>query len=675
MDNTVSKLPYKPLDAHQDEIRLLILNPSEEADPVSCRIAHKALAPGLTQSKNNDDGISGYEALSYEWGKPLDNRLGQPLDKPEQFELHSIIVDGQAIGIRWNLHCALRQLRLSDEPRVLWVDALCINQEDGRERNHQVTLMKMIYARADRTIMWLGVNQWSRLNPLLRMKDFNNFSLRAIETGEAGYRLSDMELKYLSVWYGLLGASYWTRLWIIQEVVLSRDVVLQLGDATATWEDFHRFCTGIDGLLAGNRRNAEWLVESSTRVPFLLCRQRIAKMQSPQEVPLFDLVLTFGKSLCMDIRDRIFGLHSLCPQCCSDSTPVEYAVPLYQKCEELTYHYLLEHYGAGEKGPSDIDCSVLPRICQSIQAALGVHCRDYLRSISLAKRLTPVKVTGDIIGIVSLVASSQHVDALTPLEYRYSHYSRSVIKPIFQGRVLHALTPEIFQQLQQIKTAKKWFYNIPWLSLPPLAVHELPKLLKMPEKTQLPRIIPHNEGQAKSWKNTWQYEVSELKAEKKREEKRNTGWTTDADTGIRRYSSLKLQRRRGYDYDSYLDSTYKFSFFASEPLSFYEFIAGIISHSPRNCNAFFCTNGIIGHSYGDVREGDIICGFKGSRAILALRCIFGAYYVAALGWNTFHDLELASSSPSIVSDSNVRSRTIDVLFRMPDLMALSADWK
>jgi hypothetical protein len=102
------------------------------------------------------------------------------------------------------------------------------------------------------------------------MKDFNNFSLRAIETGEAGYRLSDMEHKYYSVWNGLLGASYWTRLWIIQEVVLSRDVVLQLSDMTATWEDFHRFCTGIDGFTgwrSQEKRNGQ--LTASTRVPFL----------------------------------------------------------------------------------------------------------------------------------------------------------------------------------------------------------------------------------------------------------------------------------------------------------------------------------------------------------------------------------------------------------------------
>ena len=683
MDTTAPKVPYKPLDVHQDEIRLLILNPSTESGQVvSCRILTKALAPVTTQSENDDDGISRYEALSYEWGNPENNQPGNPPEKPEKSTLHSIIVDGRAVGIRWNLHCALCQLRLSGKPRVLWVDALCINQEDGRERNHQVTLMKTIYAHADRTIMWLGANQWNRLNPLLRMKDFNSFSLEAKETGQAGFGFADMEFKYLSVWYGLLGASYWTRLWIIQEVVLSKNLILQLGDVAATWEDFHRFCTGIDGLLAGDHGRPGWLVESSTRVPFLLCRQRIAKMESSQEVPLFELVLMFGKSLCMDIRDRIFGLHSLAPQCCSDSTPVEYAIPVHQKCEELAHHYLLEHYGAGQEASEDIDCSVLPRICQSIQAALSVNPRDYLRSVNLGERLTPIKVTGCIVGIVSLVASFQHVDALTPLEYSYTYYSRSVIKPLFQDRILSALTPEVFQQLRQIRDEKKWSYNIPRFGVPPLAVSQLPKLLEMPEGIQLPGIIQCEQGEIESWIKTWQDEVSKLKAKQEKEEELGDTLDEDPYAGSKRISGLKLRRADHYGtYLDTLDSQYHFSFFASEPPSLIEFIAGLISHLPRDCKAFFCTNGMVGHTYGDVREGDLICRLKGCRAVLVLRRIFGTYYVAAIGWNTFHDVERALSSGSIFENAGNQgedsstSYSVDFLFRIHDLMAISADWK
>ena len=63
-----------------------------------------------------------YEALSYCWGSPNEERL--------------IYLDKQEVRIRENLWWALRHLRLANEERILWIDALCINQKDIEERNH-----------------------------------------------------------------------------------------------------------------------------------------------------------------------------------------------------------------------------------------------------------------------------------------------------------------------------------------------------------------------------------------------------------------------------------------------------------------------------------------------------------------------------------------------------------
>jgi hypothetical protein len=89
---------------------------------------------------------SDYEALSYVWG----SRVGS---KP-------FTCDNKVLLITPNCESALRHLRLKDKRRTLWVDAICIDQEDGelsvKERNSQVALMGEIYAKASHTICWLG---------------------------------------------------------------------------------------------------------------------------------------------------------------------------------------------------------------------------------------------------------------------------------------------------------------------------------------------------------------------------------------------------------------------------------------------------------------------------------------------------------------------------------------
>jgi hypothetical protein len=82
-----------------------------------------------------------YEALSYEWGDPAQRR-------------HDIYINEEQVSIRENLWLALRRVT---QPNVfLWVDALCINQDDVVERAQQLAVMGDIFAGAERVRVWLG---------------------------------------------------------------------------------------------------------------------------------------------------------------------------------------------------------------------------------------------------------------------------------------------------------------------------------------------------------------------------------------------------------------------------------------------------------------------------------------------------------------------------------------
>ncbi|KAL2193213.1 heterokaryon incompatibility protein-domain-containing protein, partial [Corynascus similis CBS 632.67] len=114
-----------------DEIRLLKLLPGHFDDPIKCYLEHTPLASAPY-----------YDALSYTWG--------------DATQTSPIVLDDAPYPITTNLEAALRYLRDPQGVLSLWVDAVCINQLDIKERNIQVPRMRDIYEQPGRTVVWLG---------------------------------------------------------------------------------------------------------------------------------------------------------------------------------------------------------------------------------------------------------------------------------------------------------------------------------------------------------------------------------------------------------------------------------------------------------------------------------------------------------------------------------------
>lgn len=124
---------YASLQSQSRGFRILTLEPStDRLAPVRCKLNRASF----------DDGDLNYAALSYVWGNPL--------------ETTAVLVNGIKTQVTLNLEAALRHIRQSSCAVVLWVDALCINQEDVAEKNHQVEMMREIYSGAEFVIAWLG---------------------------------------------------------------------------------------------------------------------------------------------------------------------------------------------------------------------------------------------------------------------------------------------------------------------------------------------------------------------------------------------------------------------------------------------------------------------------------------------------------------------------------------
>jgi hypothetical protein len=128
--------PYSFLTPDGDNIRLLRLLPSEDkAAPLRCKLHDYSL-----QKLGPRTHL--YEALSYVWG---DVRKTSP-----------IYVDNNQFPVTVNLYAALFRLRDHSFERIMWIDAICINQENSKEQGQQVQLMAKIYSSAHRVIVWLG---------------------------------------------------------------------------------------------------------------------------------------------------------------------------------------------------------------------------------------------------------------------------------------------------------------------------------------------------------------------------------------------------------------------------------------------------------------------------------------------------------------------------------------
>lgn len=147
----MSEYRYSPLPSEAYSIRLLRLLPlmsgEVETTPIRCQLFNHTLQTSSTPAvryQKYSTSIVRYEALSYVWGDP---------NPKTPF---SIYLNGLRFKVTDNLYSALRRLRRPERNRILWIDAICINQNDPLERAKQVQFMAKIYGQANNVLVWLG---------------------------------------------------------------------------------------------------------------------------------------------------------------------------------------------------------------------------------------------------------------------------------------------------------------------------------------------------------------------------------------------------------------------------------------------------------------------------------------------------------------------------------------
>ena len=199
---TALKHQYSPLP--EGWIRLIKLIPNQDSQaPVCIDFLDYHLSSELNTERPE------YEALSYVWGSDTDRLFAWVGNSHD----HSV-------PMTKNLYAALERLRNGSLARYLWVDSVCINQEDDDERSRQVANMAKIYHYAKCVVVWL--EEVIPENPCLVMTD-SSTSLKELRRAacRSQFTTTTDNRSALQIgqqaWQdvqGLLGRSWFRRMWV-----------------------------------------------------------------------------------------------------------------------------------------------------------------------------------------------------------------------------------------------------------------------------------------------------------------------------------------------------------------------------------------------------------------------------------------------------------------------------
>jgi len=304
-----------------DEIRLLRVSPASSGDPLLCSLKIVPLVKLTTI-------LHEFQALSYAWGNDPPSYPVSLSDLPQSGECLSTTASTKCYTylVRENLYEALRHIRLADDYLWIWVDALCLNQDDEIEKGQQILKMPTIYSNAWNVIAWLGGDEGSP-------QDIKNavglvpkiLNLKKLNAALQGETLSEDILRAWVAFGRLLQRPWFKRRWVIQEVACARKLCVRIADHILSWLDFADAVELYSDNLSRMRvlyRQSSLLRTDPVALDGIDCNQAVALMAFSRNIfrkssdsvivsklmNLECLVLAASSFAVSDIRDVVYAL-------------------------------------------------------------------------------------------------------------------------------------------------------------------------------------------------------------------------------------------------------------------------------------------------------------------------------------------------------------------------------
>lgn len=271
---------YPALENDQ-EIRLITIIPEKNV-PIRITLSKASL-------DETNETIPRYTALSYVWGSPTPRK--------------SITCNDEEVTVTANLEGALVQLRDKSQEKVIWIDQLCINQNDHNERSKQVSMMGRIYFMAEQVAVWLGPSDhdtpmlWSLFLDLGSLRDFAkievydlalrnkprglswkkpevdvNAKVQNMALHEAQKKLPDLPPATDPLWQAVkrfLERPWFSRMWTFQEVIMSKKCMVWCGEFYMSLHLLQNACLGMENTgfdrAAGIQQNVTFVENQNSR--------------------------------------------------------------------------------------------------------------------------------------------------------------------------------------------------------------------------------------------------------------------------------------------------------------------------------------------------------------------------------------------------------------------------
>jgi hypothetical protein len=353
---------YHPLN--EQEIRLVVLLPGSSRSRLQCKLVHQDIRNGLP-----------YEAVSYTWGDPNITEV--------------IILDGRPFTVTAGLARALHHLRHAKDRLILWIDAICINQRDDEEKNHQVQMMFDIYRNSTRVRAWIGRGPGEESEDHLRPlqdrlnihPEFREPSIKEVQNLQASrsyaqqglwnvWNLIDTfgklanlsaegEVSYPTGMSNVLSISeslrspiaatwkdlcllllrpYWRRVWIQQEIFEAHKVVVHCGSKSFPLSSLYNSCTNFFSYYNTAQQSGSgipsigyFILESYLHIYY---PEEPSQVENEQPLAISNVLRKQIYKQTSDPRDKIYGIVGLIP-------PWRHTFPVDYKLSEREVYIVL----------------------------------------------------------------------------------------------------------------------------------------------------------------------------------------------------------------------------------------------------------------------------------------------------------------------------------------------
>ncbi|KAK3072974.1 hypothetical protein LTR53_005834 [Teratosphaeriaceae sp. CCFEE 6253] len=279
--------PGPPLSTSRS-IRVVLLQPAAHLEDEV-----RALVEIASLDECSPGGeIMPYQALSYAWGEPPGT--------------HAIFLNDSPQPVHSNLFVALRRLRPRNRVRRLWVDALCINQQDPAERASQVAQMADTFHRASQVLIWVGEDSaacdgGATFAFFAGCVTLYTLYSDKLEKADRGEHSPDLLKAFLS-------RAWFTRRWIVQELSNSKHATLVCGEGQVPWRAFSRTIA----VLLNVRNAADVEQRMSNKGPSIArAPQLIVLRQDRVGRDTLDHLENFSMFECTDASDLVYSLPSV----------------------------------------------------------------------------------------------------------------------------------------------------------------------------------------------------------------------------------------------------------------------------------------------------------------------------------------------------------------------------